>query len=111
MFIAALFVTGKNWKYLVPLKYLKYIHIREYYKAIKINHNINGKSHKHHNEGKEKPDIREHTQYDSNYEENIISLIYDNRKRLVTTFQETEGGVGERRHVRVLFGYWWSSTS
>lgn len=52
-----------------------------------------------------KPDLREYTQYDSNYKEKSTSLICDNRKRILETLQKREGVVSERRHVRVLFGY------
>lgn len=48
MFTAALFTTGKNWKYASTVKRkteLNYIYIMEHYTAIKINHNINDKSH------------------------------------------------------------------
>lgn len=65
----------------------------KYYKAINVSHNINGKSLKHHIEGKKSIHIREYTQYDSNYYEKCTSLIYDNRKGIMKTFQEREGVV------------------
>ena len=64
MFTAALFTIGKNWKYASTVKWkteLNYIYIMEYYTAVKINHNINDKSHIYNIEKRSLTEVNTHS--------------------------------------------------